>query len=365
MVITLGLIATATGASYLFLQQAKFGRKPSGDRLEKIKQSKNYYDDAFQNLSKTPALTEGYTYTQVAKEYFFVKYERQVPQETIPGIKTDLKSLPFNENVLIWFGHSSYYLQIDGKRILVDPVFSGNASPIPGSVKSFKGTDIYQVSDMPEIDILLISHDHYDHLDYETIKQIKPKIKSIICGLGAGEHFEFWGYNKDIIHEKDWNEKVEINPNFTIHTVSARHFSGRSFKRNNTLWLSFILKTPNLNLYLGGDSGYDSHFEKIGKQYGPFDLAILENGQYDKKWKYIHMQPDEVIQAAKDLGAKRLFPVHSSKFKLANHAWDEPLNTITTLNENNDLTLITPKIGEKVNLSNPNQTFTHWWKDVK
>lgn len=364
MVITIGLVATLTGASYLFLQQAKFGKKPSGARLEKIKHSKNYKDDAFQNLSLTPALTEGYTYSQVTKEYFLVKYERQVPLETIPSIKTDLKGLPINENVLIWFGHSSYYMQIDGKRILIDPVFSGNASPIPGSVKSFKGTDIYQISDIPEIDILLISHDHYDHLDYETIKQIKPKIKSIICGLGVGEHFEFWGYNKDIIQEKDWHEKVEINPNFTIHTAPARHFSGRSFKRNNTLWLSFIFKTPNLNLYLGGDSGYDTHFKEIGQKFGPFDLAILENGQYDKKWKYIHMQPEEVIRAAKDIGAKRVFAVHSSKFKLANHAWDEPLNAITSLIKNTDLNLITPKIGELVNLSNPNQTFTKWWEGI-
>ena len=359
------MLATVSGASLLYLQQAKFGKKPSGKRLERLKQSKNFVDGAFQNLSNTPALTEGYNYAKVASELMFNKKERRTPKQAIPNVKTNLINLPKHENVLVWFGHSSYFLQIEGISILVDPVFSGNASPIPGSVKSFKGADAYQVSDLPEIDLLLISHDHYDHLDYETIRQIKPKIKSIICGLGVGEHFEHWGYDAKIIHEKDWNEKVEINHKLIIYTAPARHFSGRSFKRNNTLWLSFILKTPTLNLYLGGDSGYDSHFAEIGEEFGPFDLAILENGQYDEKWKYIHMQPAEVLQASKDLGAKRLFPVHSSKFKLANHAWDEPLSKISQLNQNKETELVTPKIGELVNLSNPKQVFTAWWESIK
>ena len=173
-------------------------------------------------------------------------------------------------------------------------------------------------------------------------------------------------FDKNKIIEKDWNESFEIDAETKITLTPARHFSGRGLKRNQSLWTSFVLKTKTMNLYLGGDSGYDFHFKEIGDAYGPFDLAILENGQYDYKWKYIHMLPDEVLKAASDLQAKRLFPVHSSKFKLANHGWKEPLEKITTLNDSAFVVpIITPKIGSFIDLNNPNQSFEYWWKDVK
>ena len=268
------------------------------------------------------------------------------------------------DDVLVWFGHSSYFIQIDGKKILVDPVFSGSISPIASLAKAFKGTDIYSVNDLPEIDYLFISHDHWDHLDFETIVNLKSKVKKVICGLGVGSHFEHWGYDANKIIEKDWNQQIDLSDGFTVFTTSARHFSGRGFKRNQSLWLSFVLKTPTQQIFIGGDSGYDTHFSEIGKKYGVFDLVILENGQYDKSWKYIHMMPNEVLQAAKDLNAKCLFPVHSSKFILANHPWDEPLEKITTLNEVQKVKLITPMIGEKVDLKDSLQIFTKWWKEV-
>ncbi|MGB3776305.1 MAG: MBL fold metallo-hydrolase, partial [Leeuwenhoekiella sp.] len=167
------------------------------------------------------------------------------------------------------------------------------------------------------------------------------------------------------IEEMDWNSTLPLAENSKVHSVPARHFSGRRFKSNGTLWTSFILKTPTYNLFLGGDSGYDEHFIKIGEQFGPFDLAILENGQYDSQWKYIHMQPEEVLQAARDLRATRLLPVHSAKFALANHDWDEPLNRITQLHgASKSPKLITPKIGQKVNLKLKDQQFDHWWIGV-
>lgn len=286
------------------------------------------------------------------------------PKSIIPSVKTDLKQLDSQQNVLIWFGHSSYFLQIDGKRILVDPVLSGSASPLPGGTQSFKGTDIYTPDDFPEIDYLFISHDHWDHLDYKTIKKIKPKIKKVITGLGMGEHLEYWGYDKEFIIEKDWNETIELDKGFTVHTTPARHFSGRGFTRNKALWLSFVLKTPSMNIFLGGDSGYDTHFAEIGKQFGPFDLAILENGQYDHRWKHIHMLPDEILTAAKELRAKRVLPVHSSKFVLSTHPWKEPLERISQNNVAENLNVITPMIGEVVNLKDPNQKFSKWWEAV-
>lgn len=346
------------------IKPAKFGKHPAGERLKQIKQSSNYKNGAFQNQSVTPDLTDGATYYSVTKEFLFGKNKRVKPIHAVPSTKTDLLNLNINENVLVWFGHSSYFIQLDGKRILVDPVLSGAASPFSFSVKAFKGTDRYTTDDIPEIDYLFISHDHYDHLDYKTIVKLKPKIKKVICGLGTGEHFEHWNYDANKIIERDWHEKISLNAGFIAHTVPSRHFSGRGLKRNQTLWTSYVLQTPTMQIFIGGDSGYDKHFAEIGKTFGSFDLAILENGQYDKSWKHIHLMPHEILLAAKDLNAKRILPVHSSKFALGNHAWDEPLKLITENNKSENLNIITPMIGEQVNLNDTMQQFSQWWSDL-
>lgn len=360
------LIAGLTIGTVVFLQHPLFGKTPSGSRLKKIENSENYRDGKFQNLSETPDLTEGVSYTDIFKDMLFNKSEHVIPLNSIPSEKTNLIDRDTTENFMVWFGHSSYFMQIDGKKYLVDPVLTENASPIYGTNNAFNGTTNYATNDLPEIDYLLMTHDHYDHLDYTTIKNIKDKVKHIVCPLGVGEHFEFWGYEANKITEKDWYETIEIDDDTKITFTPTRHFSGRGIKRNQSLWTSYALKTKNFNLYLGGDSGYDFHFKEIGDKYGPFDLAILENGQYDYKWKYIHMQPNEVLKASKDLKSKRLFPVHSSKFKLANHSWKEPLEKITMLNDSSFvIPIITPKIGSYIDLSNTNQTFGYWWEDVK
>lgn len=365
IIVALVIIAVLGITPFFYIKQAKFGRAPGGARLEIIKKSPNYKNGSFKNLNHTPQLTPGYTIPGVLYEFLFKKAEGRSPLESIPSVKTDLKSLPGGENVLIWFGHSSYFIQIDGKRILVDPVFSGNASPISGTNKSFKGTDIYTVEDLPEIDYLFITHDHYDHVDYKTIIELRPKARKVICGLGVGAHFEHWGYSADNIIEKDWYEKIDLGDGFVVYTTPARHFSGRAFSRNNTLWLSYVLQTPTMRIYIGGDSGYDTHYADIGQKFGPFDLAILENGQYDKKWVFIHNQPEDALQAAKDLKAARLFPVHSSKFMLANHRWDEPLVRITEANKKFNIPLLTPMIGEVVNLKDKKQETRQWWTSIK
>ncbi len=349
----------------LYLQHPKFGKSPGAARRKQIANSRNYKAGKFENAEFTPFITEGYSMASVTYNFIFKKFPRTRPSGQIPSIKTDLKNIARSEDVLVWFGHSSYFIQLNGKRFLIDPVFSGNASPIPNSNKSFPGSDIYSADDIPEIDYLLITHDHYDHLDYSTIIHLKSKIRNIICGLGVGEHFERWNFDSSVVTEKDWNEHHEIDEEINLYTAPARHFSGRTFKRNNTLWLSFVLETRDLKLYLGGDSGYGNHFQELGKKFGEFDLAILDNGQYNLAWQAIHMLPDEGLKAAQDLNAKRLFPVHSSKFKLAEHAWDEPLKTISHLNENgNQIPLVTPKIGEIVYLKEADQKFSKWWEEI-
>ncbi|WP_343588156.1 MBL fold metallo-hydrolase [Flavobacterium sp.] len=353
-------------AIYMFLQHPKFGKAPSGERLVQIQNSPQYKNGKFENQSFTPDLAEGKTMAGVLFEFFFKKVDRKIPTDLIPSVKTNLKELPLNQDVLVWFGHSSYFIQLEGKRFLIDPVFSGNASPIPGTTKSFKGTDIYTVDDLPEIDYLLITHDHYDHLDYDTFLKLKPKTKKVVTALGVGSHLEFWGFPSENIIEKDWYSKIELDENLTIHTTPSRHFSGRGFKRCNTLWTSFVLESKDFKMYLGGDSGYDKHFAEIGEKYGPFDIALIDNGQYNESWKYIHNLPQDVIKAMKDLNVKRVFPVHSSKFSLSLHAWDEPLKKVTELNSlsENPIPLITPMIGEIVELKNDKQEFKQWWKGV-
>ncbi len=365
MIFILSLLLLLTTIIFFYIRQDKFGKAPHGKRLERFQQSPNYKDGKFQNLSFTPPLTKGYSMAGVLYNFMFNQHPNRMPADSIPHVKTNLLTLNINEDVLIWFGHSSYFMQLDGKRILVDPVFSGNASPLPGTTKSFNGTDMYSVDDLPPIDYLFITHDHYDHLDYETILQLKTNVKKVICGLGVGSHLEHWGYDPSMIIEKDWHDTIELDSQFHVTVTPARHFSGRSFTRNNTLWCSYLLQTASHKIFIGGDSGYDTHFKRIAEQYGPVDFAILENGQYNKAWHAIHTLPHEVLQAAKDLGAKRVFPVHSSKFALAQHSWDEPLKKITELNKESKIPLVTPIIGEPVWLRDTTQTFRTWWTDIK
>lgn len=353
-----------TAGVWIFLQQPKFGKLPAGDRLERIEKSPNYNGGKFHNLSVTPDLTEGASYYSVMKEFLFSDRPRRKPVDTIPSVKTDLHNLPADQNVLVWFGHSSYLLQIEGKRILVDPVLSGAASPIPATTRSFPGTDVYATSDIPSVDYLFITHDHWDHLDYETLIALRNRVGKVVCGLGVGAHLEHWGYNPDIISELDWNDSTVLDPGFTLHARPARHFSGRGILRNKSLWVSFVLETPVMRVYLGGDSGFDDHFSSIGDEFGPFDLAILENGQYDKNWKYIHMTPEEVILASRALRAKSVLAVHSGKFALGNHAWDEPMVRVSKLAEKKNVKLITPMIGEMVNLRDSVRQFNRWWSGI-
>lgn len=364
MLIAVVIIFLLIISIYIFLHQPQFGKISSGKRLERIKSSPNYKDGKFQNLSVTPDLTEGVSYFKVLTEVIFKKSKSVRPPSALPSVKTDLLNLNPSEDVLVWFGHSSYFIQIDGKKILVDPIFSGRSSPVKFTTKSYAGSDVFSVEDIPEIDYLFITHDHWDHLDYETVTGLRPEVKKVITGLGTGAHLEHWGYSKDIIIECDWNDEVLLDTGFKVNAAPARHFSGRGLKRNQVLWMSFVLSTPCMKIYIGGDSGFDSHFKKIGDTYGPIDLAILECGQYDKNWKYIHMMPQEIVQAAIDLQAKVLLPVHWAKFALALHQWDEPINRVTKECERKNVPVMHPMIGDKLNLKDMKVCDT-WWTQLR
>jgi L-ascorbate metabolism protein UlaG (beta-lactamase superfamily) len=337
-----------------------FGRKPSGKRLERIKQSPNYKNNAFQNLSPTEQLAKDTSYLKLSKQS--LKKPKTVnPNGILPFTETDLKRLDGDEPVIIWFGHSSYLIKIEGKTILVDPVFSGNASPVSFMIKAFKGSNEYGVDDMPEIDLLIVTHDHYDHLDYKTLTKLRSKIKQVIAPLGVGSHLEHWGFNDTIISELDWWESHVFSDHITITSAPARHYTGRGLVRSKMLWSSYIVKTGTHNLYLGGDSGYGAHFKTIGEKFGPFDIALLESGQYNTAWPHIHMMPEQTVQASIDLQSDVLFPIHWGKFALAFHDWDEPITRVLKKAKDLNVKVTTPKIGEPLILGRllPN---SKWWE---
>lgn len=361
MLILLLILVVVLIGGVLYLWHPRFGATPAGSRLEIMKSKPNFENGVFDNLEDTPALSEGVGYIDVLKYTMFSGTQRKVPSGPIPVVRTDLRALPADSNMFVWFGHSSYLIQLDGKKILIDPVFSKYATPVRISVRAFAMEYNYTAEEMPEIDLLLITHDHWDHLDYNTFMKLKHKVRHIVTGLGVGAHLEKWGYPADRITEMYWGEQVEIH-GFEIASATARHFSGRQFKRNNTLWSSFILKGSK-NIFIGGDSGYGGHFREIGTKHGPFDFAFLENGQYNQMWPYIHMLPEEVPQAAQDLQARQVIPVHSAKFPLANHPWDEPLIKVSEAANAQNVKLLTPKIGQVVSLDHPTQT-REWWKNM-
>lgn len=365
MIITAVIVVVLLVAVFLFMRHPRFGGQPTGERLALMQASPNFRDGKFRNRVEKPILSEG---TNMFKELYstlFEEHPRRSPAAPIPSVRTDLKAIPRNRNVFVWFGHSSFYLQVDGVRILADPVFSGAASPIPGAVKAYSGSDAYTVEDLPEIDYLLLSHDHYDHLDYAVAKALQSRVKHVVCGLGAGAHYERWGYTPGQIIEKDWGGEVAVRPGFTIFTESTHHGSGRGFTTDQALWLAFFIDAPSLKLYYSGDGGHDDRFERLARKFPRIDWAIMECGQYDKAWQSVHQLPEEVAAAGTTLRAKNLIPVHHSKFTLAKHPWDEPLEAMTALSAGRDYRLVTPLIGEIVDLDDPNQVFTSWWKNVK
>ena len=346
----------------IYMRQPMFGSLPDGDRLARIERSPNYANGQILNQVppsiKTPEQSELSMWAQT----LFGEKGQPRPVGSIPSIKTDLKAINPNDDVVVWLGHSSYLVQLDGQRILIDPVFSENAAPVPLANMAFAGTSIYTAEDMPEIDVLLISHDHYDHLDYPSIQALKSKVRQVVVGLGVGAHFQASRYDPSLVRESDWNKTVEVAPTLKIDVAPARHFSGRTFDRDRSLWVSFVITSSNRRLFFSGDTGYGGHFSEIGKRFGPFDWVALDMGQYDPRWANVHMNPEQAAQAAEDLNTRVLMPTHVGKFSLSPHDWDDPFRRITAASRGRAYALWTPQIGRSVFLDGRQQSFTTWWE---
>lgn len=356
LVCALGLGACAYVAPSL-------GQLPESEQLQA---SPQYRDGSFRNEVASPPRPGGFGMLfRMIRGRFEPRDPRPAPSVALPSVKTNLAALPREQDIVVWLGHSSYFVQVGGKRVLVDPVFSTNAAPLPWMIRAFEGTSPYTVEDLPEIDVVLITHDHYDHLDYKTMKGLEPKTRLVIAGLGNGAHLRHWGYTDAKIREMNWHGSVEVAPGLQVHVLPAQHYSGRFMQRNQSLWASYALETPGRRLYFSGDTGFGPHFASIGQRFERFDFVALDAGQYNAKWADIHMTPEEASRAAEILDTRTLLSGHAGRFTLARHAWDEPFERAVKASKGKSYRLLTPRIGEPVYLSDPAQSFMHWWKGLE
>ena len=340
-----------------------FGKNPSGIRLEHVRKSPNYRDGKFENIEPTRVNPNDISIFRILKK-MLSRPSSVRPSGEIPNSRTDLHDLKSDKPVVVWFGHSSYFIQFENFKVLVDPVFSGTASPFRFFGKAFEGADHFNAEDIPDLDLLILTHDHYDHLDFPTIKKLAPKVEKVVTSLGVGAHLEYWNVEPGKITELDWWQSTNVSKSVTLTATPSRHFSGRSFKRAQTLWSSFVLEMNGYKLFLGGDSGVSSSFAEIGQKFGPFDLAFLECGQYNKFWPQIHMFPEQTVQAGRDLGAKIIFPVHWGKFVLSTHTWNEPVKRFIAAAHEENQQWVVPTIGQPYRLREHFEQ-VEWWNFEK
>jgi L-ascorbate metabolism protein UlaG (beta-lactamase superfamily) len=295
-------------------------------------------------------------------QYMTTKAER-VPKMPLRTFKTDpeiYKTLPANGLRITWMGHSSLLIEIDGKRILTDPVWSARASFSRhiGPKRFFPAP--LPLEQLPPLDAILLSHDHYDHLDRDTIRKLAPVDTPVYCSLGVGRIIEDWGVNKTRIQEMDWGDSVTIGGDCSITATPARHFSGRGLtNRNQTLWSSFVIRGPVNNIFFGADSGWFPGFRDIGEEYGPFDLTLLEIGAYGEGWPDIHMGPEKATEAHVALRGQLMMPIHWGTFNLAMHAWREPVELLQRFAEEKNISLFLPEPGLPTDIAKHN---SKWWE---
>lgn len=347
---------------------SELGSQPSGASLKRIQDSTNYSVEKGRfvnrvNYASAKSSQENKLSWKMIKDWVEPGINR-VPAGLLPEVAPDFVAFvePSADLKVIWFGHSSFLLNIAGKIILVDPMFSESASPVKMFVKRFQ-KPVVMLEALPDIDYIVISHDHYDHLDKETIGFFTNREVTFITPLGVGSHLKQWGIKENNIIENDWWQTVDFGP-LRFTATPANHFSGRSgADANATLWASWVIKSDSHSVFFSGDSGYGSHFKDVGERLGPFDVAFIESGQYNENWKDVHMFPREGVQAFKDLRAQRYFPVHWGMFELSLHPWNDSVRKLYEYSVLENFTLLTPKIGETVNIDKPFKN-ERWWDSL-
>ncbi len=325
----------------------QFGASPALSDMEKYAHSKQWNGRFFENIVPTKTDLSFTTLPKMLYKQFCEKNNRK-PLHKLSV--TPLNSSEFLQDgpnwKAAWFGHSAILIRFNQWNILIDPMFGPNAAPIsPFAVSRFSDNTLDIIDSLPPIDLVLISHDHYDHLDYESILRLKSKTRQFGVALGVARHLTKWGIAAADVTEFDWWDEHTFN-DITITFTPTRHFSGRGLKdRAKSLWGGWAMKNRNDNIWFSGDGGYGDHFAEIGKKVGPFDFGLMECGQYNKLWHQIHMYPEESVQAAVDAGVKIAMPVHWGAFSLAQHAWTESVERFVTEAEKRKLDYIVPKLG--------------------
>ena len=298
-------------------------------------------------------------------------YKQFTSKDRRPGQAPELR--PFDlaaflkdtaEARFIWYGHSAVLLRMNGKNIFVDPMLGSDASPIaPFKTRRFSGGTLEIIDDLPFIDLVLLTHDHYDHLDMDSILKLKNKTARYFVALGVKRHLVAWGIDPGMVTEFDWWDKTEFS-GIEITFTPSRHFSGRGLRdRFKSLWGGWALKTANESVYFSGDGGYGSHFREIGERLGPFNLAFMECGQYNELWRQIHMMPEESVLAAMEVHSRKSVPVHWGAFTLAMHAWDEPAKRFASEADRLGLEAVYPQLGGVYGISSFQAD--RWWEEIR
>jgi L-ascorbate metabolism protein UlaG (beta-lactamase superfamily) len=326
---------------------SQFGAKVTDDLAARYDKSPNWDGTKFNNLVTTTMDIDLQSLPKLLHEQF-CKREGREPQRKLDVAPLNWEDFSKKNDraQYIWYGHSALLLNIGGKIIFIDPMMGSNASPIaPWKTSRFTGSLLHILEQIPHIDIVLMSHDHYDHLDLDSIKIIHSKTGRWITALGVARHLEKWGVASESIIELDWWQNILIEElQFTF--TPTRHFSGRGARdRAKSLWGGWVLRTSTEKIYFSGDSGYGDHFKEVGEKLGPFDLGFMECGQYNENWKQIHMTPEESVVAALDAGVNKALPVHWAGFALAMHTWTDPVIRFRKAAQKAGLAVVTPEIG--------------------
>jgi L-ascorbate metabolism protein UlaG (beta-lactamase superfamily) len=358
-VVALGALTMATASTGWL---AAFGGTSAGARLERLRRSPHYSEGKFHNPIPTHKLVPG-TYWEMVRRQFFGKEER-VPRKPIPMVARtagEYAAAPASGLRVTWIGHASTLVEMDGRRILTDPIWSERCSPstLVGP-KRFYPPPV-SLDDLPPVDVVVISHDHYDHLDMATVTALASRGSRFAVPLGVGAHLEAWGVSPEHITELDWEESAEVG-GVRVTATPARHYSGRSpLHGDETLWASWVVAGPAHRIFFSGDSGYFEGFKTIAAKHGPFDLTLIKIGACDRTWQEIHMSPAEAVQAHLDLGGRVLLPVHWGTFNLAFHSWDAPAEEVLAAARTAGISLVMPRPGEFVEPSRP-QAVDPWWR---
>lgn len=360
--ILLVIVTLLVLAGYAVYQLPAFGGRFDGERLERMRRSPEFIDGRFQN---TPPQKTGDSLWETFRLYR--QGQIREPQFKIPVIPLSPEALraPASDGLRsIWFGHSSVLVEIEGVRLMTDPILSDRASPVPIGPKRMHAPPI-PLEQLSGIDAVLISHDHYDHLDMATIKHLAAQGTQFYVGLGVGAHLERWKVPLAQIHEMDWWESLQLK-NVRIHCTPARHYSGRKWQDNSTLWASWVVKGAQRSFYFSGDTGYADHFRAIRARLGKTELNLIKIGAYGTppSWLDIHMDPESAVRANQDLGGGIMLPVHWATFNLSYHAWDEPILRTLRAAATGGVQVVTPRVGEVVEVGQPFNN-VEWYKPAR